>query len=159
MPQERQNPIARELEQARGLYQKKDYIQALARFTNIINTYADPPLKAFDGRAAVHIKLGNHPAALQDGKRMIHLAKKDAKGYFRAGQVLELMDKKDIAASIYEYGLRQIPANDPSYQMLQGLHNKMVNECATLRAVDPLTRLPLEIVLQIFRYLKFPQHV
>ena len=35
------------------------------------------------------------------------------KGYLRAGKVLQLMEKYDVALGIYEYGLRNVPPKDP----------------------------------------------
>lgn len=40
-------------------------------------------------------------------------------GYLRTGQVLQLLHKDDVAAGIYGYGLRSVPASDPNREVLQ----------------------------------------
>ena len=39
-------------------------------------------------------------------------------GYLRTGQILQLLHKNDIAAGIYEYGLRSVSASDPNREVL-----------------------------------------
>lgn len=71
-------------------------------------------LGILDNRAAVQEKLGAeyHISALKDARRMMSLQRASPKGYLRAGKILQLMGKYDIAAENYEYGLRQLEPAD-----------------------------------------------
>ena len=105
--------LEQQLVKARELYKQEKYQAALFTYnkvspfiTNLICSMAYfseaiqiraaiLPSKAFDGRAAVHIKLRDYPAALKDAKQTIHSAKNEAKvGLRKAREPFQSIDKK-----------------------------------------------------------------
>lgn len=39
------------------------------------------------------------------------------KGYLRTGQILQLLDKADLALGIYKYGIRNVPPGGLNYKV------------------------------------------
>ncbi|KAJ9668473.1 hypothetical protein H2201_001521 [Coniosporium apollinis] len=140
-------------------YGFKEYQKALDAFTEGIEASDNPEVGLMDNRAATFEKLENLEAALLDGKRMIQLGKKDVRGYLRSGKVLQKMQKPDVALRIYEYGLRNVPASDKDYKLLQGMHNKLSRKISPPKAIDPWTVLPLELVGMVMGYFSFREMV
>lgn len=67
-----------------------------------------------DNRAAVLAKHQPNDLmpALRDAQKIMKLQKANATGYLRAGQILQLMGKIDVARETYNYGLKQIGIGD-----------------------------------------------
>lgn len=93
-------------------------------------------------------------------------------GYLRAGKVLQLLGKNDVALGIYQYGIRNVPADSsdarvsawvPSVekhrwrhpQLLRGMYDKLARRCSPPTAVDPMHVLPPEIAEMILAHLSF----
>lgn len=102
-------------ELGRRYYKLKQFNKALETFNDGIETCPTPSLH--DHRAACYDKLGNHNAAVKDGRAMIKLDKQDVRGYLRTGSVLEKMEKPETALSIYKYGMKNVPVEDKNFKV------------------------------------------
>ncbi|KAF8534825.1 hypothetical protein BDD12DRAFT_894964 [Trichophaea hybrida] len=161
------NSRAKELQTAgQTFYRKGDYNAALFELSQALSHATQLPLQLsiLDNRAAVQEKLGeNHyRSALKDARKMMLLQKTSVKGYLRAGKILQLMGKWNVALETYRYGLKQILSDDSEgKRLLEGMHQKVVNRLEAARnlqtvlGVDPLRILPSELVDMIFKYLPF----
>lgn len=139
--------------QARNAYKAKEYEKALVLFDRAIGR--SPSVQLYDHRAACNVKLNDLPAALKDAKRAIHLSREDATGYLRAGQVLSKMDRASVALEIYVHGLKHVRPVGAGYEQLKKAHDLSLGDCAPQNSVDPMTRLPRELALQVLDYLDF----
>ncbi|MCJ1234631.1 hypothetical protein MMC14_002592 [Varicellaria rhodocarpa] len=137
------------------LYREMDWEGAIKCFTRVIKKCNPPPLTAYDNRAAAHIKMGNLSAALGDGKVMIQMAKKSATGYLRTSQVLQLMDKEEMALGIYKYGLLNVLTDDANFKLVRDMYDKLNMKLIPPSRVDPLRVLPVELVEMVISYLNF----
>ncbi|KAL8916395.1 MAG: hypothetical protein Q9208_008542 [Pyrenodesmia sp. 3 TL-2023] len=158
-------------------YRRKNYHGALNFFDSIISHDKSPDIEALDNRAATYEKLGDLHAALKDGRRMVSDYKSScavnpppyislsvcisngSKGYLRTGKILRLLDKEETALGIYKYGLRNVPPGDPSFQLLNQMHDDLSRACGPRKARDPLTVLPNEIAEMIMSHFDFRQIV
>ncbi|KAJ4991021.1 f-box domain-containing protein [Stagonosporopsis vannaccii] len=140
-------------ELGRRYYKLKQFDKALQTFNDAIN--ASPTLGLHDHRAACYDKLGEHKAAVEDGRAMIKLDKQDVRGYLRTASILEKMRLPERALGIYKYGMKHVPVDDKNFQLLQQLHDKLTRKLSPAKAVDPLTILPVEIAEMILDYLAF----
>ncbi|KAI9719220.1 MAG: hypothetical protein M1812_003550 [Candelaria pacifica] len=143
--------------QKRGqqLYRQKNYEAALEAFTAAIAKSNDAPTSILDNRAATYEKLGDLSLALGDGKRMIQHEKMGSRAYLRTGKILMKMDKPDLALDIYKYGLRNVPADDPAFELLRDMKAKLSRENRQAVAVDPFQILPMELAEMIIKQLDF----
>ncbi|MCJ1362374.1 hypothetical protein MMC16_001477 [Acarospora aff. strigata] len=137
----------------RQLYRSKNYQDALKAFTAAVTRSDGAAIGALDNRAATYMKVGDLQAALRDAKHMIDLEKVGVTGYLRTGQILQLMNKADLAHEIYKYGLRNIPSDSPDHRLLQGMSEKLAQNRAPAKAVDFMLMLPVEIAEMIVKYL------
>ena len=74
-------------------------------------------------------------------------------GYLRTGQILQLMQKNDMALGIYSYGMKNVPVGNEDFKLLRGMYDKLATKCSPPKAVDPLMVLPTELVELVFQYL------
>jgi F-box/TPR repeat protein Pof3 len=102
-------------ELGRRYYKLKQFDKALETFNDAID--ASPTLGLHDHRAACYDKLGDYDAAVRDGRAMIKLEKKDARGYLRTTSVLEKSGKPEIALGIYKYGMKHVPVDDKNFKV------------------------------------------
>ena len=102
-------------ELGRRYYKLKQYEQAREAFTQALEVA--PSVSLYDHRAASYDKLGDHNAAVKDGREMIKLDKKDIRGYLRTASVLEKIEKDEVALGIYKYGMRNVPMNDKNFKV------------------------------------------
>lgn len=158
---------AKEL-QAAGLtsYRKGNYKAALSELSEALPLAVSVTLQLsiLDNRAAVQEKLGNDHLrpALKDARKMMVLQKTSAKGYLRAGKILQLMGRLDVALETYKYGLKLLSKEDTEgKQLLDGMHEKVKGRLEAMDGsqeatrLDPLKMLPFELVDMIFKYLPF----
>lgn len=61
---------------------------------------------------ACYIKLGDLASALYVSRKMTKHAARDARGYLRMGQVLQLQEKAEMALEVYKLGLRRCPSDE-----------------------------------------------
>ncbi|KAK6338975.1 hypothetical protein TWF696_009771 [Orbilia brochopaga] len=150
---------------ARAAYRKGNYQLAIDKFTEALNMRPAITMALLDGRAAAYEKTGQPKLALKDAKAMMAYEKTNPKGYLRAGKVLHLMDKPDVAIDIYKLGLKHVAATDPNVNLLQGILDKAVAKqtaveqaavaVAARNRFDPMQVLPLELVELILKQLPF----
>jgi F-box/TPR repeat protein Pof3 len=149
-------PTAELLEHAQLQYRRKEYVKAIDLLDLAIKHEPSPSVKLLDTRAAVNEKLGDYKLALKDARTCIRIFEKDPTGYLRAGKVLQIMQKTDVALSIYKHGLSKKVKN---VELLQKMHDKLLLSLAPAKAADPFAQLPIEIVEMILSYLNFRQIV
>ncbi|KAI5254088.1 hypothetical protein E4T42_02628 [Aureobasidium subglaciale] len=149
-------PTIELLEHAQLQYRRKEYVKAVDLLDLAIRHEPSPSVKLLDTRAAVHEKLGDHKLALKDARTCIRIFEKDPTGYLRAGKVLQMMQKTDVALSIYKHGISK---KVKDVELLQKMHNKLLLSLAPDKAADPFAQLPIEIVEMILSYLNFRQTV
>jgi hypothetical protein len=77
-------------------YTQGKYDQALKFYTEAIEIWPENHL-LYSNRSATHLELKNLDKALEDADHCIRLAKDFPKGYFRKGQVLLALNKKEEA--------------------------------------------------------------
>ncbi|KAI9835418.1 MAG: hypothetical protein M1819_002336 [Sarea resinae] len=136
-------------------YRRKDYKEALKAFTVSLELAEDSQVLVLDNRAATHEKLDDLTAALRDARRMIQLEKACINGYLRVGKILLNMEKPEVALNVYQYGLRNVPSDDPHYELLRAMERKVASRLKPKNAKDPLSMLPLELAELIMKELDF----
>ncbi|KAI5798673.1 hypothetical protein FPQ18DRAFT_322635 [Pyronema domesticum] len=107
------NSQALELQQqGQSAYRKGDLKYALHSFSEALRHTTSPELQLsiLDHRAAIQERLGpdHYKSALKDARRMMDVATTNHKGYLRAGRILQLMGKADVAVETYRYGLKKV---------------------------------------------------
>lgn len=118
------------LELGKAFYRERNYERALKAFMEVSGRLdsarylADQQNQAFgasksddvkflDMAVACQIKLADLNSALSVGRKMTKHAAKDARGYLRMGQVLQLQEKPEMALEVYKLGLRRCATEDP----------------------------------------------
>ncbi|TLD38618.1 hypothetical protein E2P81_ATG01161 [Venturia nashicola] len=138
-------------------YGRKEYQAACDAFTEGIAATSDFDPQLYDYRAAVWTKLEKPQNALVDGRNMIKHRKDDPRGYLRTGRILEQQGKLDTALGIYAYGLKNVKVKD--LQLLKAAHDTLNRKLSPPTAVDPMSKLPLELAEMVLSYLKFNELV
>jgi len=154
MPHKRTTSELQEL--GKILYRRKEYAKALSLFNEAITSEPNLTVSLLDNRAATYEKLDDIPSALKDAKNAIRLHEKDPTGYLRAGKLLEKAGKPDTALGVYKHGIKKGTKN---VDILQRLYDKLLRSTIPPTAVDPFTRLPIELVEMILAHLSFRQIV
>jgi len=158
-----QIPASELQELARAQYQKQEYQKALTTITEAIEASTVPSVALLNDRAAVYEKLGETNAALIDTRAAIRLDATNVVSYKRAGRILQNINKHDKALEIYKRGLTKV-TNKRANEDLRLKHDTLTRSLymahmAALPGVDPLEKLPIELVEMVFSYLSFPQIV
>ncbi|KAE9988288.1 hypothetical protein EG328_011661 [Venturia inaequalis] len=138
-------------------YGRKDYQAACDAFTEGIAATTEFDSQLYDYRAAAWTKLEKPQNALVDSRSMIKNRKDDPRGYLRTGRILEQEGKLDTALGIYAYGLKNVKVKD--LQLLKAAHDTLNRKLSPPTAVDPMSRLPLELAEMVLIYLKFNELV
>ncbi|KAK5284097.1 hypothetical protein LTR16_005279 [Cryomyces antarcticus] len=116
-------------ELGRIYYGRKEYQKALNAFTEAIDMSNAPTSSLLENRAATFEKLEDLQAALREGKRTIQSWKQDVTGYLRTGKILRMMDKPDVALSIYQYGLRKVSPRDKNIKVRCAKYSDALEDC------------------------------
>lgn len=158
-----QIPACELQELARAQYQKQEYLKALTTITEAIEASTVPSAALLNDRAAVYEKLGETNAALIDTRTAIRLDETNVISYKRAGRILQNTNRHDKALEIYKRGLSRV-LNKSALDSLRQKHETLARSLhmahmASLPGVDPLEKLPIELVEMVFSYLSFPQIV
>jgi len=90
----------------------------------------------------------------------MRVSRTSVRGYLRAGKILQLMEKFDVAAETYRYGLGLIAKEDlEARRLLEGMYEKVQVRARAVReremARDPFSVLPVEIVDAVLKDLPF----
>ncbi|OCK85880.1 hypothetical protein K432DRAFT_388256 [Lepidopterella palustris CBS 459.81] len=136
-------------------YKQKEYQKAVDAFTEGIESMSIPSVGMLNNRAASFEKLEDYKMAVKDGRDMIKIDKKDVRGYLRTGNILQKMEKSQVAIEIYKYGLKNVPVTDENFKLLQSMHDKLTRQLSPPKAIDPFAVLPIELVEMIISYLTF----
>ena len=113
----------------------------------------------FDSRAAVHEKLGDLKAALEDARKVIDLAPHQWQGYARCARLFLRMKKPERAAKMVDYALERVKAGDTTRkETLLVLKQEVVDFTAAIerhisRTFYHFGNLPIEISFEIFSLL------
>ncbi|KAI6709791.1 hypothetical protein JHW43_007682 [Diplocarpon mali] len=149
------------LQKGRFRYQQQDFSGAVKAFTEAVDMSTDNLLMtALDARAAAYEKLQQLLPALRDARRMLELKPKQSKGYLRAGKILQLQGKQELALQIYARGLAKVPSGgDKDRQHLASFHEKLRQALKPGKSRDFLERLPLELALMVCNFLPMRDRV
>ncbi|KAF1988508.1 RNI-like protein [Aulographum hederae CBS 113979] len=101
-------------------------------------------------------KLGSGNSALSDAKQMVHIDKAYAKGYLRAGRILEARNEVKYlhhALGIYTYGLKHVPTTNKYYAHLKACHIRVERWLSPGKRDDPFQVLPIELALACLKYM------
>ena len=118
----------------------------------------------FDSRAAVHEKLGNLKAALEDARKVIDLVPHQWQGYARCARLFLRMKKPERATKMADYALERVKAGDTArMETLLALKQEVIDFAAAIKRHISRTsyhfgNLPVEISHEIFSLLVYSDH-
>ncbi|KFY37373.1 hypothetical protein V494_04775 [Pseudogymnoascus sp. VKM F-4513 (FW-928)] len=132
-------------------FQKGDHLGALEHFSKAIECSSPKLVPALlNKRSLVYIKLEKFQQALRDGREIIKRLPDMAMGYLRCGQIVQLMGQRDKALEILERGLHKVPVGNEDRMTLSKHYEALRKQSRVANRLDPLTRLPQEIVQDIW---------
>lgn len=111
-------------------------------------------LDAFDSLAATYEKEDRIEQSLVCAIQMIDLSPREPKGYLRLGKVLRLQELPNLAYKTYSAGIELVEKKHPKHALLPKLRDQEVKLKRMMR-VDPVVKLPFELVCMIFRQIDF----
>ncbi|CAE6367491.1 unnamed protein product [Rhizoctonia solani] len=142
-------------EQGVGAFKEKRYEDAVMFFTQSIQV-DDSHVHVFDSRAAAYEQLQRFREALADTRKCISLQPERYQSYFRTARIFLTIGKHDRAVQMVEAARKRLNPSDAGYQ-------KRIEELARVEQsareaevrrrahVDPLRKLPLELLVDICR--------
>ncbi|OAQ31558.1 RNI-like protein [Linnemannia elongata AG-77] len=156
-------PVNDLVQLARSAFSQKDFVAAL-QFLSRALTVAPKDINLLDSRAASYEKLGQLDKALEDAKAMIRIFPQNPKGYLRAGKTLRLQQNIRAATKLYVAGVERCTKGSKDYETLERMAAEMTVRLEELikketRVLDPMDRLPFELIMVIFDSLTFTQRV
>jgi F-box/TPR repeat protein Pof3 len=110
----------------------------------------------FDSRAAVHEKLGDLKAALEDARRVIDFAPHQWQGYARCARLFLRMKKPERANKMVDYALERVkPGDTARKETLLALKQEVIDFAAAIKRHISRTsyhfgNIPVEISHEIF---------
>ena len=113
----------------------------------------------FDSRAAVHEKLGDLKAALEDARKVVDSAPHQWQGYARCARLFLRMKKPERAAKMVDYALERVkPSDTARRETLHALKQEVVDFAAAVkrhisRTSHHFGNIPVEISHEIFSLL------
>ncbi|CAE7204202.1 unnamed protein product [Rhizoctonia solani] len=136
-------------------FKDKRYEEAVGLFTQSIDIDGTHP-QVFDSRAAAYEQLKRYREALNDTRKCIGLQPERYQSYFRTARIFLSMAKYDRCLQMVEAARKRLNASDPGYskriQELSTIEQSARQGEARRRAhVDPLRKLPLELLVDICR--------
>ncbi|RYP11855.1 hypothetical protein DL765_007572 [Monosporascus sp. GIB2] len=113
-------------------------------------------IDAFDSLAAAYEKEDCLEQSISCAEQMINLSPREPKGYLRLGKVLRLQGLPNMAYHVYKTGAGLVGEKHPNHALLQKLRDQeaKLKRLMSLR-VDPVAKLPFELVSMIFRQVDF----
>ncbi|RYP03102.1 hypothetical protein DL764_005385 [Monosporascus ibericus] len=165
------------MEYGRQLYGAERYSEAAEAFRQVINScpcgihVREKPCLCKDilssigndslcrelKKTSVHEKEGRLEQSISCAEQMINLSPREPKGYLRLGKILRLQGLPDLAYHVYKAGTRLVEKKHPNHALLPKLKDqeaKLTRLVSFLR-VDPVAKLPFELVSMIFRQVDF----
>ncbi|KAF9200869.1 hypothetical protein BGZ49_008908 [Haplosporangium sp. Z 27] len=148
---------------ARKSFSAKDFTAAVQYLTRAL-TIAPKDINLLDSRATSLEKLGRFNDALADTKTMIEIHPNNPKGYLRAGKIFRLQQNFKSSAKIYIAGVERCDSSSKEFETLTRIAKEMSAKLediakAEARVLDPVERLPYELVMHIFGSLSFTERV
>ncbi|KAF9350157.1 hypothetical protein BGX26_011619 [Mortierella sp. AD094] len=156
-------PVNDLVQLARKSFSAKDFAAAVQYLTRAL-TIAPKDINLLDSRAASFEKVGGFNDALTDAKAMIRNHPQNPKGYLRAGKILRLQQNFKSSAKIYVAGAERCDNSSKEYETLARIAKEMSAKLediakAEARVLDPMDRLPYELIVVIFEKLSFTERV
>ncbi|KAF9928896.1 hypothetical protein FBU30_002038 [Linnemannia zychae] len=156
-------PVNDLVQLARNAFSQKDFNAALQFLTRAL-VVAPNDINLLDSRAASLEKLSQLDKALDDAKAMIRIYPQNPKGYLRAGKTLRLQHNTRGAAKLYIAGTERCTRGSKDYETLERIAAEMTAKLKDLakrenRILDPMERLPFELIMTIFDSLTFTERV
>ena len=118
----------------------------------------------FDSRAAVHEKLGDLKAALEDARKVIDFAPHQWQGYARCARLFLRMKKPERASKMVEYALERVKPRDTARkETLLALKQEVIDFTAAIKRHISRTsyhfgNIPVEISHEIFSLIVDSDH-
>ncbi|KAJ1303494.1 hypothetical protein OPQ81_011680 [Rhizoctonia solani] len=136
-------------------FKEKRYEEAVELFTQSIDADHSHP-HVFDSRAAAYEQLKRFREALGDTRKCISLQPERYQSYFRTARIFLSMGKYDRCLQMVEAARKRLNPSDVGYQKrieeLSRIEQSAKEAEARRRAhVDPLRKLPLELLVDICR--------
>ncbi|KAF8983474.1 hypothetical protein CPC16_009928 [Podila verticillata] len=156
-------PVNDLVQAARKAFSDRDFVSALQLLTGALNV-APKDINLLDSRAACCEKLGRFNDALTDAKTMIQLYPQSPKAYLRAGKILRQQQNYKSCTRIYVAGAERCEKVGKEYETLARLAKDMTATMEGLakkeaRILDPVERLPYELIVMVFDSLTFAQRL
>ncbi|KAI8605904.1 hypothetical protein EDD21DRAFT_362344 [Dissophora ornata] len=163
VPLREQIPVNDLVQFARKSFSQKDFTAALQYLTRAL-IIAPKDINLLDSRAASFEKLGRPEDALSDAKSMIRSHPQNPKGYLRAGKVLRLQKNFKSSAKIYIAGAERSDKGSKEYETLARIADDMKVKLEEITkketcVLDPMERLPFELIMMVFGALSFTERV
>ncbi|RYP58087.1 hypothetical protein DL769_009119 [Monosporascus sp. CRB-8-3] len=111
-------------------------------------------IDAFDSLAAVYEKEDRLEQSISCAEQMINLSPREPKGYLRLGKVLRLQGLPNLAYHVYKAGTGFVEKKHPNHALLPKLKAQEAKLTRLMR-VDPVAKLPFELVSMVFRQVDF----
>ncbi|RYP73478.1 hypothetical protein DL770_007771 [Monosporascus sp. CRB-9-2] len=165
------------MEHGRQLYGAERYSEAAEAFRQVINScpcgipVREKPCICKNilggiGKDSLHLELKKTSVyekedrleqSISCAEQMINLSPREPKGYLRLGKVLRLQGLPNLAYHVYKAGARLVEKKHPNHALLPKLKDQEVKltRLRGLVRVDPVAKLPFELVSMIFRQVDF----
>ncbi|RYP49081.1 hypothetical protein DL768_005139 [Monosporascus sp. mg162] len=165
------------MERGRQLYGAKRYSEAAEAFRQVINSclcgihvrekpcicknildsIGKDSLRGELRKTSVYEKEDRLEQSINCAEQMINLSPREPKGYLRLGKVLRLQGLPNLAYRVYKAGTRLVGEKHPNHPLLPKLKDQEVKltRLRSLMRVDPVAKLPFELVTMIFRQIDF----
>ncbi|OAL18435.1 hypothetical protein AYO22_10631 [Fonsecaea multimorphosa] len=155
------------LEDCLSAAKRHDYAVALTAVNDALKAHETdksiPLVQILEHRVAVYLRMDLLDQALKDGKAMIRLDPKDARGYIRSGIAERRKNNKPAATKYFEHGLKRVPPSDPNHALLvremEETAQQMRTEIVLSRAKDPLSVLPIEVIEIVISFLDYRSNI
>ncbi|CAE6539042.1 unnamed protein product [Rhizoctonia solani] len=142
-------------EEGVSAFKERRYEDAVGLFTQSIDADHTHP-HVFDSRAAAYEQLRRYREALNDTRKCISLQPERYQSYFRTARIFLSMGKYDRCLQTVEAARKRLNPLDAGYskrieELAKVEHSAREAEARRRAHVDPLRKLPLELLVEICR--------